>query len=49
VSRLCTIGYEGYATSEWLATLQEQRVETVIDERALSSQFGRRTAAQHGL
>jgi uncharacterized protein (DUF488 family) len=32
---LCTIGYEGYATSEWLAALQAQRVETIVDVRDL--------------
>jgi uncharacterized protein (DUF488 family) len=32
---LCTIGYEGYATSAWLSTLLENNVETVVDVRDL--------------
>jgi hypothetical protein len=32
---LCTIGYEGYATAEWLAALRAQGVETIIDVRDL--------------
>jgi uncharacterized protein (DUF488 family) len=32
---LCTIGYEGYATTEWFAALRGHGVETVIDVRDL--------------
>lgn len=32
---LCTIGYEGYATSDWISTLLRHGVEAVVDVRDL--------------